>query len=272
MQNKNEKLSSDWLKQQSLSEGFDLSSVEVFQRKVGRPFSGVLGDAEIRIGVSSGQLVIEPFDGDLLKSSSYDVRLGGHYYKAERVGHQVDFSPYDEVEVKNYYAGPYRAITHKEWCEKHRHQAFKGIGDDELIIVLAPGECILGHTVEYIGARYGATTMMKARSSLGRINISACDDAGWGDVGYINRWTMEIRNKNKDVWVPLVVGMPIGQVVFFWVAGATNNYGEEGHYQGGRDIRKIKQAWRPDGMLPQIYSDKNRQLRGKLKNTPADYF
>jgi hypothetical protein len=32
------------------------------------------------------------------------------------------------------------------------------------------------------------TTMMKARSSLGRNFIEICKCAGWGDVGYINRW------------------------------------------------------------------------------------
>jgi dCTP deaminase len=261
-----------WLKAQLQGEGYDLTAVEIYQRKVARPFSGALGDAEMIAARKSGQIVIEPYSSELLNSSSYDVRLGGYFYRAERVGHRVDFSPYDEGEVRDYYAGPYKAMRHKDWCSRNQRQPFHGIGEDEHIIVLAPGECILGHTVEYIGARYGATTMMKARSSLGRINISACDDAGWGDVGYINRWTMEIRNKNKDVWVPLVAGMPIGQIVFFWVAGATVDYGEQGHYQGDKDLRKVKKSWKPEGMLPQIYSKKNRDLRRQLSTSPKEIF
>lgn len=228
------------------------------------PFTGMLGNAEIVAAINSGQVVCDPFDVDLLKSNSYDLRLGGWFYLAERMGHRVDFSPYDEEEVLNYFQGPYKAVTHAEWCEKHQRQPFKGIDEDEYIIVLAPGECILAHTVEYIGARYGATTMMKARSSIGRINISACDDAGSGDVGYFKRWTMEVRNKNKHVWVPLICGMPIAQMLFFWVAGATVDYGLTGHYQLSNELEVIKADWRPDSMLPRLYSEGNTELRKRF--------
>ena len=231
--------------------------------------TGVMGDSEIRQCMEAGQVIIDPFDPDLLKSSSYDVRLGGWFYLAERVGHRVDFSPYDEGEVRGYYQGPLKAVSHVQWCDEHQLMPFRGIGPDELIIVLKPGECILAHTVEFIGAAYGATTMMKARSSLGRINISACDDAGWGDVGYVNRWTMEVRNKNQEVWLPLVVGMPIAQMVFFWVDDASQNYGEGGHYQEGTDITAIKAGWKPESMLPRMFSAGNTEIRQRL-STAAD--
>lgn len=229
--------------------------------------SGVMGDVEIRQALESGQIVIDSFDSDLLQSSSYDVRLGGNFYVAEQVGHRVDFSPYDEEQVRQYYKGPLKAVTAGAWCEEHGRAMFADIGEDELVIVLRPGECILAHTVEFIGAAYGATTMMKARSSLGRINISSCDDAGWGDVGYINRWTMEIRNKNRDVWVPLVVGMPIAQMVFFHVAESRQSYADSGHYQSSTDIEELRKKWTPESMLPRLYSKKNRQIRQRLKGS-----
>lgn len=234
--------------------------------------SSVLGDVDIFSCMKRGQIVIDPYEPKLLNSSSYDVRLGGCFYLAERVGHRVDFSPYDEDEVSNYYKGPYRAISHVQWCEEHHRQLFSGIDPDELIIVLKPGECILAHTIEYIGAAYGATTMMKARSSLGRINVSSCDDAGWGDVGYINRWTMEVRNKNKEVWVPLVVGMPIAQIVFFWVENALINYSAGGNYQTSSDLSVIKSEWRPESMLPKLYSAGNQSLRKKLSTNTEVVF
>jgi dCTP deaminase len=108
--------------------------------------------------------------------------------------------------------------------------------------------------------------MMKARSSLGRINVSACDDAGWGDVGYINRWTMEVRNKNREVWVPLVVGMPIAQVVFFWVENSSINYATNGNYQTSADLGIIKRDWSPDSMLPRLFSEGNQQLRKSVSS------
>lgn len=229
--------------------------------------SGVMGDEEIESAFKSGQIVIEPLDRDLIGSSSYDVRLGGHFYVAEQVEHKVDFSPYSEREVKAYYKGPLQAVTAEQWCEEHGRRLFAGIDADELVIVLKPGECILAHTVEYIGVTRGATAKMQARSSLGRINISACDDAGMGDVGYINRWTMEIRNKNRDVWVPLVVGMPIAQLVFFWVAEHRQSYGDSGHYQSGGDLAAMKANWTPELMLPKLYSQKNREIRQRLKGS-----
>lgn len=229
--------------------------------------SGVMGDSEIKTALDDERIVIDPYDPDLLQSSSYDVRLGGNFYVAEQVGHRVDFSPYDEDQVRQYYKGPLKAIPAGEWCEEHGRARFAGIAADELVIVLRPGECILAHTIEFIGAARDATTMMKARSSLGRINISSCDDAGWGDVGYINRWTMEIRNKNRDVWVPLVVGMPIAQVVFFHVAESTQSYDDTGHYQSSSDIVQLRSSWTPEQMLPKLHSAKNHQIRQRLQGS-----
>lgn len=56
---------------------------------------------------------------------------------------------------------------------------------EDLIIWVAPGETILGHTEEFIGGRHNVTTMMKARSSMGRNFIEVCKCAGWGDVGML---------------------------------------------------------------------------------------
>lgn len=234
--------------------------------------TAVMGDVEIQRAVLEGQIVIDPFDPDQLQSSSYDVRLGGNFYLAERIGHSTDFSPYDEGEVREYFKGPLKAVTAAEWCEEHNRVGFKGIDDDELIIVLAPGECLLCHTVEFIGAAWDATTMMKARSSLGRVNISACDDAGWGDVGFIDRWTMEIRNKNASVWVPLVVGMPIAQLIFFHVAGAASSYADKGHYQIGKTLEEVRAEWTPEKMLPRLFSGKNKEARRRLLNCPEVVF
>ena len=87
---------------------------------------------------------------------------------------------------------------------------------------------------QYIGGRETVTTMMKARSSMGRNFIAVCKAsadlffcnlffvsnhcyqcAGWGDIGYINRWTMEITNNSRYYSIPLVVGRRIAQIVFF---------------------------------------------------------
>lgn len=79
------------------------------------------------------------------------------------------------------------------------------------IIWITPGETILAHTNEFIGGCKSVTTMMKARSSLGRNFIEVCKCAGWGDVGYINRW--------------------YGLLFLFWASSALTSYQDNGDYQ-----------------------------------------
>ena len=86
---------------------------------------------------------------------------------------------------------------------------------DDQVILLEPGETILAHTNEFIGGKGEVTTMMKARSSVGRNFIEVCKCAGWGDVGYVNRWAMEITNNSRHYTIPLVVGRRVAQIVFF---------------------------------------------------------
>jgi len=148
------------------------------------------------------------------------------------------------------------------------------------IILLPPGKTILAHTNEFIGGRKNITTMMKARSSLGRSFIEICKCAGWGDVGFYNKYTMEVTNNSEFYTVPLVVGERVAQIIFFRVEG----YGENGDtdsstkytsmshggkYQSGdilpdsfseydsKIIQKLNGLWSgPSQMLPKLYTEK----------------
>lgn len=215
--------------------------------------TGVFSDLEILEALAEGQIIIDPFNEENLNSSSYDITLGENFYVCEADEFQADFNPYSQKEIERYYRGPLVAVTNKEWCERYRNNIlWDDIEPNAKIIVLKPGECILGHTQEFVGAQERATTMMHARSTTGRFNISACDDAGWGDIGYINRWTMEIRNKNK-VNVPLVVGSRIGQIIFFHAGETNRSYMHRGNYQSGDSLNIIKASWTATQMLPKRY-------------------
>jgi dCTP deaminase len=104
--------------------------------------------------------------------------------------------------------------------------------------------------------------MMKARSSLGRNFIEICKCAGWGDVGYINRWTMEITNNSRYYSIPLVVGRRVAQIVFFDTEGiCTASYEQTGKYQmSTTDVTELMKRWTPDDMLPKMYKDKEITL------------
>jgi dCTP deaminase len=135
---------------------------------------------------------------------------------------------------------------------------WEGISPDDQVILIEPGETILAHTNEFIGGRNHITTMMKARSSMGRNFIEVCKCAGWGDVGYVNRWTLEITNNSRHYAIPLVVGRRIGQLVFFETGPILNNdYTKTGKYQTSNNLSEIKKNWKPESMLPKVYTDRD---------------
>lgn len=216
-----------------------------------------LSDRKILEAMQVGDIVIEPFDQKNLCTSSVDVTLGDWYYAPSSDANMPIYNLYDERHLKAIYGEPKEAVRAGDQNWFHPDNVV-GISPDDKIILLAPGQTILAHTNEYIGGRNHITTMMKARSSLGRSFIQVCKCAGWGDVGYINRWTMEITNGSKDFYIPLVVGRRIAQIVFF-ETGQINaaDYSVSGKYQESNDIEKLKEAWKPSDMLPKLYKDRD---------------
>jgi hypothetical protein len=66
--------------------------------------------------------------------------------------------------------------------------------------------------------------------------------SGWGDVGFVNRWTMEITNNSRHYSIPLVVGRRIAQIVFFDTQGTldSRSYSDTGKYQTSGDLQALK--------------------------------
>lgn len=82
--------------------------------------------------------------------------------------------------------------------------------------------------------------------------------AGMGDVGFINRWTMEITNNSTDWWIPLVEGRRIAQLLFFQVEAisALDSYEVAGKYQGAATVEALEARWTPDEMIPKQWRDR----------------
>lgn len=216
----------------------------------------VLSDEEIRRGVLEGYVVIYPYDEKRVQTSSYDVSLG-EYYWTTRPPHPGSrlFNPHNPDHIRRLWQGPYRAKTIREYLKsndgEYCEEDFKGLLLDDPVIILAPGETILAHTEEFIGGREKVTSMMKARSSWGRVFLSVCKDAGWGDVGYFNRWTMEIQNNLAHEWSVVPVRQPIAQLVFFRVnRSGGEQYSSSGAYQSTPDLGELTKEWEPKKMLP----------------------
>mgnify|MGYP000843603427 FL=1 len=224
--------------------------------------TAIYSDIEIKKALASGHIVCDPAPARI-NGSSIDVTLGYYFYYAGGAKNgDALFNPFDQADVKRYF-GTYNIA--RPWRDAQKRLAspianiaeITNISADHPVIVLRPNERILAHTHEFIGILPPGTTSMQARSTTGRIGISACYCAGWGDPGYINRWTMEIHNLNEREHIVLPVGYRIAQIVFSATGPVETEYSRaSGNYQSApsADLAAIKAAWRPDMLLPRAYA------------------
>jgi dCTP deaminase len=232
---------------------------------------GVLSKPDILKYLKTGNIVIEPFDIGNLSNTSYDVRLGKYFYRQSEMKHTQTLNPFWKQSINKIYRNLEEAV--EVGTIKSEINPFHNLRLSDLIILVAPGETILAHTIEYIGGRNGTkdipavTTEMRARSSIGRIGIAVCKCAGWGDIGYVNRWTMEITNFSSSI-IPLPVGLRIAQIIFHSTTPVEeeDEYQKSGKYQSGFDVKKLKAKWKPEMMLPRLSEDKDLGNFSKYRN------
>ena len=237
---------------------------------------GVYSNIEIRQALKDGTIVCTPFNDDHISEASIDFTLGYNFYKQEFGEDNKVYNPFDPQDVARYFKGPLTASPHKKWCDENGYQLFKNIPDDHPVIVLRPGERILGHTHEFIGIRSeGGAAQVQSRSTWGRNGVAVCFDAGWVDPGYINRITLEIYNLNKHESVVLPVGERMGQLVFYKTGPVEGGYAEgrggiSGKYQTSGELDEIIKHWKPEDMLPRAYKD-SRSLPVGIDDLSPEY-
>jgi dCTP deaminase len=198
-------------------------------------FRMTLSDKRIVEEMERGNIVIEPFNQRHLGTNSYDCRLGEWYFQGNA---NIEMMHLDNPEeIRGYWGEPRRAQDGK--------------------ISIRPGTTILAHTQEVIGGRNGFLAKMYSRSTVGRSGLSVCRCAGVGDVGYVNRWTMEISNHTQTtIWVP--VGFRICQLTFEEVGPTLKQYqGKYGHPD---------HEWTPYDMLPKPQLDWDYEVYRTDKN------
>lgn len=222
----------------------------------------VYSNKQIRDSLAKGHIVIHPYIESHVAGSSVDVTLGNWYYRTERPSEGGFYNPFDKAAVDLYFGGAQKAEIHQDWAKKHGRKLFTNIPADQPIIVLRPHERILAHTHEFIGIKAPGSSTMQARSTWGRNGVAVCLDAGWGDPGYINRWTMEIYNMNQHESVALPVGERIAQMVFYETGPVDSEYQKlSGKYQASDStaLGSIISNWKPEQMLPRAYKDSRQK-------------
>lgn len=217
---------------------------------------GVYSNLEIEEAIKKGTIVFYPYQPENINGSSVDVTLGDWYYRTDRENKSSIYNPFDKTEVDNYFGKPLKAIPHRQWCQQTGNEPLTNIPLDHPVIVIEPGERILAHTNEFIGILPPGTTSMQSRSTWGRNGVAACFDAGWGDPGYVNRWTLEVYNLNQRHSIVLPVGERIAQIVFFHTGEVRGSYASlSGKYTIGMDVDELVSKWSPEQMLPRAYKD-----------------
>ncbi|MBI1184919.1 dCTP deaminase [bacterium] len=151
----------------------------------------ILSDKAILDCIEKGDILIEPFRRDCLGTNSYDVHLG-----------------------------KYLATYKNRILDARQHNEIEEIIIPEDGFVLHPNELYLGVTEEYTET-HAHVPFLEGKSSVGRLGIDIHATAGKGDVGFCNTWTLEISCSQP---VRIYAGMPIGQLIYFEVAGEIENF------------------------------------------------
>lgn len=186
----------------------------------------ILDRSAIEEGFREGSLVIDPFDPKQLNPNSYDLRLG------------------DEVRVygKSYPKWDEDGVTVKElsalnrigrWLDSKQDNPSELYRMSQKGFLVEPGRVYLMHTLEVAGSNRYAT-QLNGKSSLGRLGLVVHATAGFGDVGFVGQWTLEMGVLGEAVRV--YPGMRICQISFFVTAvegsKVRSDYQQGGNYTG----------------------------------------
>ena len=151
----------------------------------------------------NSDIIIEPFSKKRLNPNSYNLRLHN----------ELLFYPSDYLDMKT----------------MNRVKTIK-IPPEGLIIW--PGKLYLGRTVEYTKTK-NLVPMLEGRSSVGRLGMAVHITAGFGDVGFMGYWTLEI-----STLCPLRIypDVEVCQIYYHTTLGKITNY-QGAKYQNNKGIQ-----------------------------------
>ena len=177
-----------------------------------------------------GKIIIIPFKREQIQPNGYDLTIGSWIIRYKSYGKQGrTVIELDDVNLKHIFAEP----------------VFVNPGE---YILFRPLERILCHTQEVIGTLDKYVMQISTRSTLARWGIDVCGSAGFGDVGFVNKWTLELQN-NTHGTIGIPVGARVAQAYFTKLEGMTDV-----KYTGIYNSNDTE--WEPKNMLPQkIKSD-----------------
>lgn len=163
-----------------------------------------LSDTDIAAAVEAGQLVIRPWNPQLLQPMSLDVRLGSTFRRWPGRVSLLDPCTPPPMELV----------------------------ESTQPLLVHPGQLVLATTVEEVVIPHNLAAFIEGKSGLGRLGIVIHQTAGVIDPGFSGQLTLEITTAAPTLLYP---GMLIAQLLFARVGVVSRPYGSPGldsHYQG----------------------------------------
>ena len=170
----------------------------------------ILSDRDILALVRLGDLVVEPFDEEIVRENGLDLRLGRQYCRFRATGRVLDpRSPGDPSE-------------------------FYECGESGVIVV-GPREHVLLHTMEYVGLPPYLAGLVNLRSTWARLGLAIMPTVV--DAGFEGQLTIEVVGSAFPV--KLYPGDRFLHLVLVRLSSpAARPY--RGEYQGQRGVRLPK--------------------------------
>lgn len=161
-----------------------------------------------------GAQLISPFNAEQVQPASYDLRLGWEFIRFRtRDWHLIDLAD----------------------LKDSSHE--KIVAEDQYVI--APGEFLLGVTVESVKIPPNIVARLEGKSTIGRTGLMIHVTAGFIDPGFHGPITLEIFNCRR---VPIILrpGLPFCQISFAYMEPADKPY--SGRYQNAQGVEASKRS------------------------------
>lgn len=167
---------------------------------------------QIRASINEGTITCIPFREHQIEARSLLVSLGSYYYRTEQDSPSPLYNPLDPEDVERYFDGPFKALSYAQQSSLSGLRRAEGIAADRPVILLKPGECIIAHTYEFIGASAAYTVRLEELSGWRQSGIHV--DMPTQETGSVTRQSLIIRNSNTSRHVALPVAVPIARLFF----------------------------------------------------------
>jgi dCTP deaminase len=165
----------------------------------------VLSDKDIIKEVKSGNIIINPFQEEMVQPASVDLHLDKEFLVFETINNYV-------IDVKDKID---KLMTEKVISEDHP-------------FILQPKEFALALIVEETGVSEKLVGRLEGKSSLGRLGLVIHTTAGYLDPGNSLKMTLELFNAGP-LPIKLYYNMKIGQMAFEYLSSPCKRpYGSKG--------------------------------------------